>query len=88
MTARIPPFDLQRPAPEALDAADLLDAAQARRLMAEVDLLREELAAARVDFATKAAAALEKRLKDVAAYNHGGCPKCCDAEARAFLTKL
>jgi len=45
-------------------------------------------AKARTDFAAKAAAGLEKRLESVAAYNHGGCPTCRDAEARAFLAKL
>jgi hypothetical protein len=65
---------------------DQLDAATARRLMDEVEQLQAELAHARVDFATKAAAALEKRLADVAAF--GGCRTCRDAEARAFLAKL
>jgi predicted house-cleaning NTP pyrophosphatase (Maf/HAM1 superfamily) len=67
---------------------DPLDAATARRLMDEVEQLQAELARARVDFATKAAAALEKRLADVAAFNQGGCRTCRDAEARAFLAKL
>jgi len=61
-----------------------LDAADARRLLAEVELLREELARARRDFARKAAGALGKRLQNVAAFNHGGCPTCYEAEARAF----
>jgi len=59
-----------------------------RLLVAEVGALWAELAKARTDFAAKAAAGLEKRLESVAAYNHGGCPKCRDAEARAFLAKL
>jgi predicted house-cleaning NTP pyrophosphatase (Maf/HAM1 superfamily) len=67
---------------------DPLDAATARRLMDEVAQLQAELARTRVDFATKAAAALEKRLADVAAFNQGGCRTCHDAEARAFLAKL
>jgi len=60
----------------------------APRLMAEVERLQAELAGARREFATKAATALEKRLKDVDAYGRGGCPACRDAEARAFLAKL
>ena len=71
-----------------LYAGDQLDAAQARQLLAEVDLLRDELASSRKDFARKAAGALGKRLQDVAAFNQGGCPMCHEAEARAFLTKL
>lgn len=67
---------------------DQLDAATARRLMDEVETLWAELARQRVDIATKAAAALEKRPEAVATYNSGGCPKCRDAEARAFLAKL
>jgi len=65
-----------------------LDAATARRLMDELERLDARLEAARVEFATKAALALEKRLEDIAAYNHGGCPACHDAEARAFLARL
>ena len=65
-----------------------LDDSASRLLVAEIDALRAELTQARIDFATKAAAALEKRPESVAAYNHGGCPKCRDAEARAFLAKL
>ncbi len=65
-----------------------LAAAAVRRLMDEVERLRGELADARVTFATKAAEALEKRLADVGTFNHGGCPACHDAEARAFLAKL
>jgi cytochrome c553 len=53
-----------------------------------VEQLQAELAAARVTFATKAAAALEKRITDVAAFNQGGCRTCHEAEARAFLAKL
>jgi hypothetical protein len=71
-----------------LYAGRQLDAGVVRRLLAEVELLREDLAGARVTFAAKAAAALEKRLQVVATFNHGGCPKCRDAEARAFLAKL
>ncbi len=56
------------------------------REVEEVELLWRELAEARVTFATKAAAALEKRLADVAAF--GECRTCRDAEARAFLGKL
>ncbi len=56
--------------------------------MDEIDALWADLARQRVDIATKAAAALEKRLEAVATYNSGGCPKCKDAEARAFLAKL
>jgi len=31
---------------------------------------------------------MEKRIREVAAFNRGGCPTCRDAEARAFLAKL
>ena len=55
-----------------LYAGDQLDAAQARQLLDEVDQLRAELASSRVEFARKAAGALEKRLDSVATYNHGG----------------
>ena len=65
-----------------------LDDFAARQLVAEVDALRAELSQARIDFAAKAASALEKRLESIAAYSHGGCPKCRDAEARAFLARL
>ncbi len=65
-----------------------VDPAVVRRLIAEVTTLWSELARQRVDFAAKAASALEKRLAAVAAYNSGGCPKCHDAEARAVLAKL
>jgi hypothetical protein len=88
----VPPAHLQPHVLESLRqklyAGDQLDAAQARQLLAEVDLLREELASARKDFARKAAGALGKRLQDVAAFNRGGCPTWRDAEARAFLVKL
>jgi hypothetical protein len=60
----------------------------ARRLIDEVEQLRAELAAQRIEFAQRAAEALEKRLATVSTYNHGGCAKCGDAEARAFLAKL
>lgn len=56
--------------------------------MCDIDQLRDELASARRTFAAKAATALAKRLADVAAFNHGGCPQCRESEARAFLTKL
>jgi hypothetical protein len=84
---RVGPGDLTRWR-QALYAGDPLDPAVARRLIAEVEQLRAELAEARVEFARKAAAALEKRLADVAAFNSGGCPRCRDAEARAFLARL
>ncbi len=58
------------------------------RLLDEVEALLQELASSRREFAKKAAGALERGLKKVAAYNHGGCPSCRDAEARAFLAKL
>jgi hypothetical protein len=73
---------------EALYLGERLDVGVTRRLVAEVEQLRIELARARIDFAKKAAAALEKRLADVAAFNHGGCERCRDAEARAFLARL
>ncbi|HYA44266.1 MAG TPA: hypothetical protein VED59_01565 [Acidimicrobiales bacterium] len=60
----------------------------APRLLAEVEHLQAELASARRDFVTEAAGALERRLREVAAFNRGGCPSCRDAEARAFLSKL
>jgi hypothetical protein len=65
-----------------------LDAGVARRLLGEVEALRDEVARARTTFAAKAAAALETRLQVVATFNHGGCRMCRDAEARAFLAKL
>jgi Spy/CpxP family protein refolding chaperone len=65
-----------------------LDAAVARRLMDELERLGAELAEARVTFAKKAAEALQKRLQDVAVFNHGGCVTCHEAEARAFLARL
>jgi len=73
---------------QSLYEGDQLDASIARRLIVEVEQLRAERAADRIDFARKAAAALESRLAAVATYNRGGCPKCGDAEARAFLAKL
>jgi hypothetical protein len=84
---RITPADLQRWR-QALYEGDPLDASICRRLLEEVDRLRGDLDALRVAFARKAAAALEKRLTAVAAFNSGGCPRCKDAEARAFLAKL
>lgn len=84
---RLTPSDLAR-CRRTLYAGDQIDAATARRLMDEIDALRAELAHQRIEIATKAAVALEKRLADVAAYNSGGCPKFRDAEARAFLAKL
>lgn len=48
-----------------------VDAATARRLLNEIEQLRGELADARTTFAARAAAALEKRLRDVAAFNQG-----------------
>jgi hypothetical protein len=72
----------------ALYHGDQLDAATCRLLLDEVEQLQAELAGARMTFATKGAAALEKRLTDVAAFNNGGCRTCRDAEARAFLAKL
>ncbi len=65
-----------------------VEATAVRRLIGEVTALWSELARQRIDFAAKAASALEKRLAVVAAYNSGGCPKCHDAEARVFLAKL
>lgn len=73
---------------QALYEGDQLDASICRRLVGEVDRLRNEVDSQRVTFAQKAAAALEKRLADVAAFNSGGCARCHDAEARAFLAKL
>lgn len=84
---RVTPTDLEALRRELYHGRQL-DAASTRRLMDEVARLREELAKARTTFASKAADALEKRLQDVASFNHGGCPKCRDAEARAFLAKL
>lgn len=85
--AAITPADLLRWR-QALYEGDQLDASICRRLLGEVDRLQNELDAQRVTFAQKAAAALEKRLGDVATYNSGGCERCHDAEARAFLAKL
>jgi hypothetical protein len=58
------------------------------RLQAEIEHLWAEVRTARADAMEKAADALAKRLSEVAAYNHGGCPTCRDAEARAFLARL
>jgi hypothetical protein len=95
--ARPPSASLpRRPLPEALRGRPARHA-QARQLLAEVDLLREELARARKDdrpvpefrhFARKAAGALGNRLQNVAAFNPGGCRTSQEAEARAFLVKL
>ena len=70
--ARIQPADLQR----------------LRGLLDEVELLLRERSDGRRAFAKKAAQALEKRLREVEDYNHGGCRTCHEAEARAFLAKL
>ncbi len=85
--ARLGPDDLKRWR-QSLYEGDQLDASVVRRLIDEVEQLRAERAAARIEFARKAAAALEERLATVATYNRGGCSKCGDAEARAFLAKL
>jgi hypothetical protein len=59
----------------------------APKLMDEVERLHAELARARRQLAAEEAAALEKRLTDVAA--HGGeCGSCHNAEARAALARL
>lgn len=58
------------------------------RLMAEIERLWAEVKTARTTAMEKAATALDKRLSEVASYNHGGCPTCRDAEARAFLARL
>jgi hypothetical protein len=71
-----------------LYAGDELGSDAVRRLLEEVESAWADLARQRVEIAKKAAAALEKRLAVVATYNSGGCPKCKDAEARAFLAKL
>ena len=64
------------------------DSVTARRLIDELERLQEEQRTARVTFARKASEALRKRLTNVATFNHGGCPVCHDAEARAFLANL
>jgi hypothetical protein len=84
---RLTPVDLDHYR-QRLYRGDSLEPADARLLVAEVAALRDDLARQRVEFAAKAAAALERRLEAVAAYNHGGCPQCRDAEARAFLARL
>jgi hypothetical protein len=48
-----------------------------RRLLEEVESAWADLARQRVEIAAKAAAALEKRLADVAAYNSGGVTDRC-----------
>ena len=58
------------------------------KLIAEIERLWAEVKTARAEAMEKAATALAKRLSEVAAYNHGGCPTCRDAEARAFLARL
>lgn len=87
-SSRVTPDELVALRRRLYNGEQQLDAGTARRLMCEIDELRDELAAARRTFATKAAAALAKRLQDVAAFNHGGCSQCHEAEARAFLVKL
>jgi hypothetical protein len=84
---RLTPADLDHYR-QRLYRGDSLEPADARLLLAEVAALRDDLARQRVEFAAKAAAALEKRLEAVAVFNHGGRPQCRDAEARAFLAKL
>ncbi|HET6412046.1 MAG TPA: hypothetical protein VFG53_08295 [Anaeromyxobacter sp.] len=81
LSPRLQPSDRQA-LHQQLHAGDQLDAAEARQLLDEVDALRAELASSRVTFARKAADALAKRLHSVAAFNHGGCPSCRDAEAK------
>jgi hypothetical protein len=76
---RIQPADVQR-------WRELL--AQALYLLDEVEVILREREDGRRRFATKAAEALEKRLREVETYNHGGCQTCHEAEARAFLVKL
>jgi hypothetical protein len=71
-----------------LYAGDQLDSGSVRRLLEEVESAWSDLARQRVEIASKAAAALEKRLATVAAFNQGGCRTCHDSEARAFLAKL
>jgi hypothetical protein len=65
--AHLPPHVLDA-LRQKLYAGDQFDPAQARQLLAEVDLFREELGSSRRDFARKAAGALGKRLQDVAAF--------------------
>lgn len=84
---RLTPTELDR-FRQRLYRGDGLEDADCRLLVAEVDALGADLARQRVEFARKAALALEGRLQQVAIYNHGGCPTCRDAEARAFLAKL
>ena len=89
MTARrVTPEQLSALRHRLYDGEQVISAATARQLMDEIDELRRELGVARVTFATKAARALETRLRSVATFNHGGCPTCRDAEAQAFLAKL
>ena len=63
---RITPDDLKAWRHQLYLGQQLLDVAAARRLMDEVERLREELAQARTTFATKAAESLEKQLQVVA----------------------
>jgi hypothetical protein len=84
---RLTPSDLSR-FRATLYRGDELGSDAVRRLLEEIESAWSDLARRRVEFATKAAAALEKRLADVTAFNRGGCPLCKDAEARAFLKKL
>lgn len=85
---RITPEQIQALRQRLYGAEEHVDAPTARRLLTEIEVLEGQLTEARATFARKAADALEKRLRDVAAFNHGGCSKCRDAEARAFLAKL
>jgi hypothetical protein len=84
---RLTPADLSR-FRATLYRGDELGADAVRRLLEEVESAWADLARQRTEIAKKAAAALEKGLADVAAYYSGGCPRCKDAEARAFLAKL
>jgi hypothetical protein len=84
---RLTPVDLAR-FRTTLYRGDELGSDSVRRLLEEVETAWADLARQRVEFARKAADALEKRLSAVAAFNRGGCPQCKDGEARAFLAKL
>jgi hypothetical protein len=84
---RLTPADVAR-FRATLYRGDELSSDSVRRLLEEVENAWADLARQRVEFATKAAAALGKRLADVAAFNQGGCRTCHDGEARAFLARL
>ena len=87
----ITPADLAEWRAQLPEDGDHLDPTLAQvlapKLMDEVERLQGELARARRQLAAEEAAALEKRLTDLARYG-GECKTCRNAEARAALIRL